>query len=170
MRNMQRPMIVPSPATASGGTQLNLRQPPRLLQRPLQRQLSEASSSTNNTVVATVADERDVIERQISNMSIVDVQRRSTDPPIHTNTTTNLASSTPHAPRRVSSDGNGVTLLRRPSSTADSDMIRRRMITEEEWNGAPHRHQKTSDDPNNLGRYKLAARRKRRINGLKRVE
>jgi hypothetical protein len=27
----------------------------------------------NNNVVATVADERDVIERQISNMSIVDV-------------------------------------------------------------------------------------------------
>ena len=125
-----------------------------------------------NNVVATVADERDVIERQISNMSIVDVQRRSTDPtPGHTNTTTNLASSTPHAPRRVSSDGNGVTLLRRPSSTADNDdMIRRRLITEEEWNGAPHAYQKTSDDPNNLGRYKLAFRRKRRLNGLKRVE
>jgi hypothetical protein len=60
-----------------------------------------------NNVVAAVADERDVIERQISNMSLVNVQRRSTDPPAHTNTTTNLASSTPHAPRRVSSDGNG---------------------------------------------------------------
>ena len=167
MRNMQRPMIIPSPASASGG---NLRQPPRPSQRPLQRRLSEASSSMKNNVVATVADEIGGMERQISNMSIVDVQRRSTDPPIHTNTTTNLASSTPHAPRRVSSDGNGVTLLRRPSSTADSDMIRRRMITEEEWNGAPHRHQKTNDDPNNLGRYKLASRRKRRIHGLKRVE
>ena len=170
MRNTQHPMVVPSPATASGGSQLNLRQPPRPLQRPLQRRLSEASSSTNNNVVAAVADEIGVMERQISNMSIVDIQRRSTDPPAHTNTTTNLASSTPHAPRRVSSDGNGETLLRRPSSTADNDMIRRRMITEEEWNGAPHRHQKTNDDPNNLGRYKLASRRKRRIHGLKRVE
>jgi hypothetical protein len=122
----------------------------------------------NNNVVATVADERDVIERQISNMSIVDVQRQSTDPPA--NTTTNLA-STPRAPRRVSSDGNGVTLLQRSSisSTADSDMIRRRMITEEEWNGAPHRHQKTNDDPNNLGRYKLAARHRRKRFGLKQV-
>ena len=101
-------------------------------------------------------------------MSLVHVQRRSTDPtPTHTNTTTNLASSTPRVPRRVTSDGNGVTLLRRPSSTADSD---RRMLTKEEWNGAPHAYQKTNDDPNNLGRYKLAARRKRRINGLKRVE
>jgi hypothetical protein len=62
-------------------------------------------------------------------------------------------------------------LLHRPSTTADSDdMIRRRLITEEEWNGAPHAYQKTSDDPNNLGRYKLAFRRKRRLNGLKRVE
>jgi hypothetical protein len=121
-----------------------------------------------NNVVATVADERDVIERQISNMSIVDVQRRSTDPPAHTNTTTNLA-STPRVPRRVSSEGNGVTLLRRASSTADSDMIRQRLITEEEWNGAPHRQQKSNDDRNKLGRDKHAARQKRRLNGLKQV-
>jgi hypothetical protein len=44
-----------------------------------------------NNVVATVADEIGGMERQISNMSIVDVQRRSTDPtPGHTNTTTIL--------------------------------------------------------------------------------
>jgi hypothetical protein len=119
-----------------------------------------------------VVAERGVIERQISNMSIVDVQRRSTDPPANnTNTATTPLSSTPRAPRRVSADGNGVSLLRRPSisSNADSDMIRRRMITEEEWNGAPHAHQKTTDDRNNLGRYKIAARRRRKINGLKRV-
>ena len=117
-----------------------------------------------------VVAERGVIERQISNRSVVNVQRRSTYPPANTNTTVPL-SSTPRAPRRVSTDGNGVSLLRRSnnSSSADSDMIRRRMITEEEWNGAPHAHQKTTDDPNNLGRYKLAARRRRKINGLKRV-
>ena len=168
MRNMQRPMNVPSPATASGGTQLNLRRPSPHLQPPLQRR--QSASSTNNNVVA----ERGVIERQISNRSVVDVQRRSTYPPANTNTTVPL-SSTPRAPRRVSADGdgNGVSLLRRShnSSSADSDMIRRRrMITEEEWNGAPHAHQKTTDDPNNLGRYKIAARRRRKINGLKRVK
>jgi len=90
------------------------------------------------------------------------VQRGGVRPPV---------SSTPRAPRRVSTDGNGVSLLRRSnnSSSADGMMIRRRMITKEEWNGAPHAHQKTTDDPNNLGRYKIAARRRRKINGLKRV-
>jgi hypothetical protein len=43
------------------------------------------------------------------------------------------------------------------------------MISKEEWNGVPHAHQKSTDDWNKLGRDKLAARRKRRLNGLKQV-
>ena len=57
LRQPSRPMNVPSPATASGGTQLNLCQPSRPLQPPLQRRLS--ASLTNNNVVA----ERGVMER-----------------------------------------------------------------------------------------------------------
>ena len=135
------------------------------LQPPLQRRQSASSLVNNNLVLA----ESGVMEMQISNMSIVDSHRP--DPPANTNTTVPLSSTPRRAPRRASTDGNGVSLLRRSnnSSSADSDMIRRRMITEEEWNGAPHAHQKTTDDPNNLGRYKLAARRRRKINGLKRV-
>jgi len=123
----------------------------------------DTSSLVNNNLVLA---ESGVMEMQISNMSIVDSHRP--DPPANTDTTVPL-SSTPRAPRRVSTDGNGVSLLRRShnSSSADSDiMIRRRMITEEEWNGAPHAHQKTTDDPNNLGRYKIAARHRSKIKGL----
>jgi hypothetical protein len=40
------------------------------LQRPLQRRLSEASSSMKNNVAATVADEIGGMERQISKMSL----------------------------------------------------------------------------------------------------
>ena len=108
-RQPSRPMNVPSPATASGGTQLNLHQPSRPLQPPLQRRLS--ASSTNNNVVA----ERGVTERQISNRSVVDIHRRSTDPPANTSTTVPL-SSTQRASRRVSDDGNGVSMLVRQSS------------------------------------------------------
>jgi hypothetical protein len=123
----------------------------------LQRQLS-ASSSMKNNVVAAVADERDVIERQISNMSLVNVQRRSTDPPAHTNTTTNLASSTPHAPRRVSSDGNGGNIASPAQFHCWQCMIRQRLI-----------NQKSNDDRNKLGRDKHAERQKRRLNVLKQV-
>jgi hypothetical protein len=147
VRNMQRPMIVPSPATASGGTQLNLRQPPRLLQRPLQRQLS--ASSTNDSV-AECCEERQIINKSVG----------STD-------TALSSTSTPRAlPRQVSTDGNGVTLFRQSN---DGDIIHKRMISKEEWNGVPHAHQNSNDDRNKLGRDKLAARRKRRLNGLKQV-
>ena len=42
-RQPSRPMNVPSPATASGGTQLNLHQPSRPLQPPLQRRQKTVS-------------------------------------------------------------------------------------------------------------------------------
>ena len=91
------------------------------LQPPLQRRQSASSLVNNNLVLA----ESGVMEMQISNMSIVDSHRRAPDPPSNTNTATTPLSLTPRAPRRVSADGNGVSLLRRPniSSSSDSDMM-----------------------------------------------
>lgn len=96
-------------------------------------------------------------ERQILNRSVVDIHRQATNPPANTTTETTIS-------RHVLTDGNGITLLRLSSisSSADSDMIRQPMITEEEWNGAQHAYQKTMDDPNYLGRYKLKARLRRK--------
>jgi hypothetical protein len=118
-----------------------------------------SASSTNDSVAECYE------ERQIINKSVGSTDTAHTDTII---TTTSLSStSTPRAlPRQVSTDGNGVTLFRQSN---DGDIIHKRMISKEEWNGVPHAHQNSNDDRNKLGRDKLAARRKRRLNGLKQV-
>jgi hypothetical protein len=152
---MQRPMIVPWP-TASGETQ-SLRQPSLPSKPPLQTRMS--ASSTNDSV-AECYEESQIIKKSVGSTN-----------PAHTDTiitTTTLSStSTPRAlPRQVSTDGNGVTLFRQSNN---SDIFHKRMFSKEEWNGVPHAHQKSNDNRNKLGRDKLAARRKRRLNGLKQL-
>ena len=142
----------------------NLRQPYPPSQPPFQRRQSSASvaSLTNNRVVALL---RRVVKR---GRSWTGVSSTFTDKPL---TRLQIPLPKPQTSRHVLTNGNGITLLPLSSisSSADSDMIRQPMITEEEWNGAQHAYQKTMDNPNNLGRYKLKARLRRK-KCLKRVE